>query len=839
MGFFGKALAGVGDTIKHAAGAASRPSPASARASGGDLTGATVTIQDRSVRVGAMFAEGGNARVYRASDVGTGAAVALKQSLLPVDDDALEPGPSADAQLAAARKEAETHQKFADHPNVVKLFGFDASRVVAASGAPAIQVLLMMELCEKSLVAHVQEAVERRQKRERLMNRGEKSDPNGGGGVGVPEPEALAIFASAARAVAAMHAASPPVCHRDVKPENLLLGADGAWKLCDFGSASVGETSLRTPAERLAAESDFAKNTTPAYRAPEMHDAHRWPSVGPPADAFALGCLLYQLLFARVPFGQEAKIPALSGALRFPSDRKPATPGGSAAATRAAGADDAAGPDASDETKRLVRELLATEPSARPETATLPRRAERIAAALGKDPAAPELEIEKPTGIAAPPATGPASTASNASSTAPGAEEETRAGWALFAEDGSAAYPFPPEATERASTERSERKEKAPRDVTIGGDASLGATTDGGGGDAAEGEGGRGVVGGGVAAGESSSGADPPDREGWADFDRDANEDASSSSPPRPEDAFPGAGPARLGSPAANPSVRGAPRVSRRLAPAAPSPFAPPTSEWATFEPAPVVAAAPARAPPAAPPPAALGFELEALRAALAEERGRTATLEAALAKTRAALKAQRAETARLRATLDERETTDRRAVVPALNATNATNAGPGPAAARELEPPEDVRGSSSSPGLFALRPPGSPLPAGGAARPRRPQRRDEPGRPRSASERRQPDAVRGGGGGGVSFSPPPEGVAGPRDGSGSGCAKSSRPTHRRARTEPQRLEAFDAFDGFGSGFGGFDESDGTDDDGLVVAVKSSEWTIRSPGAPKKGYEKL
>ena len=610
MGFFGKALAGVGDTIKHAAGAASRPSPASARASGGDLTGATVTIQDRSVRVGAMFAEGGNARVYRASDVGTGAAVALKQSLLPVDDDALEPGPSADAQLAAARKEAETHQKFADHPNVVKLFGFDASRVVAASGAPAIQVLLMMELCEKSLVAHVQEAVERRQERERLMNRGEKSDPNGGGGVGVPEPEALAIFASAARAVAAMHAASPPVCHRDVKPENLLLGADGAWKLCDFGSASVGETSLRTPAERLAAESDFAKNTTPAYRAPEMHDAHRWPSVGPPADAFALGCLLYQLLFARLPFGQEAKIPALSGALRFPSDRKPATPGKSAASARAAGADDAAGPDASDETKRLVRELLATEPSARPETATLPRRAERIAAALGgarEDPAAPEIEIEKPTGFPGTPATGPASTASNASSTAPGAEEETRAGWALFAEDGSAAYPFPPEATERASTERSERKEKTPRDVKIGGDASLGATSLGG--DAAEGEGGRGVVGGGVAAGESSSGADPPDREGWADFDRDANEDASSSSPPRPSpDAFPGAGPARLiGSPAANPSVRGPARLATSRARRALS-FAPPTSEWATFDPAPVVAAAP--------PPAALGFELERPRGA-------------------------------------------------------------------------------------------------------------------------------------------------------------------------------------------------------------------------------
>ena len=239
----------------------------------------------------------------------------------------------------------------------------------------------MMELCEKSLVAHVRgggEATETGATDEPRREIGPERRPD----VGVPEPEALAIFASAARAVAAMHAASP-VCHRDVKPENLLLGADGAWKLCDFGSASVGETSLRTPAERLAAESDFAKNTTPAYRAPEMHDAHRWPSVGPPADAFALGCLLYQLLFARLPFGQEAKIPALSGALRFPSDRKPATPGKSAASARAARADDAAGPDASDETKRLVRELLATEPSARPETATLPRRAERISAALG------------------------------------------------------------------------------------------------------------------------------------------------------------------------------------------------------------------------------------------------------------------------------------------------------------------------------------------------------------------------------------------------------------------------------------------------------------------------
>ena len=78
------------------------------------------------------------------------------------------------------------------------------------------------------------------------------------------------MFAAASRAVGYLHAQSPPLLHRDVKPENVLLSNDGAWKLCDFGSVSVGEMCLATPRERAVAESDVRKNTTPAYRAPEM-----------------------------------------------------------------------------------------------------------------------------------------------------------------------------------------------------------------------------------------------------------------------------------------------------------------------------------------------------------------------------------------------------------------------------------------------------------------------------------------------------------------------------------------------------------------------------------------
>ena len=57
---------------------------------------------------------------------------------------------------------------------------------------------------------------------------------------------------------------------RDFKAENLLLGQDGLWKLCDFGSTSTNHKCFEKPEEMGVEEDNIRKHTTPAYRAPEV-----------------------------------------------------------------------------------------------------------------------------------------------------------------------------------------------------------------------------------------------------------------------------------------------------------------------------------------------------------------------------------------------------------------------------------------------------------------------------------------------------------------------------------------------------------------------------------------
>ncbi|XP_010227060.1 PREDICTED: cyclin-G-associated kinase [Tinamus guttatus] len=255
-----------------------------------DFVGQTVEMGDMKLRVKRVIAEGGFAFVYEAQDLGSGKDYALKRLLSNEEE-----------KNKAIIQEVCFMKKLSGHPNIVQ-FCSAASIGKEESDTGQGEFLLLTELCKGQLVEFLK----------RVESRGPISCDT-----------VLKIFYQTCRAVQHMHKQKPPIMHRDLKVENLLISNQGTIKLCDFGSATTVAyyPDYNWSAQKRAlAEEEITRNTTPMYRAPEMIDLYSNFPIGEKQDIWALGCILYLLCFRQHPFEDGAKLRIVNGKYVIPQN---------------------------------------------------------------------------------------------------------------------------------------------------------------------------------------------------------------------------------------------------------------------------------------------------------------------------------------------------------------------------------------------------------------------------------------------------------------------------------------------------------------------------------------
>lgn len=119
------------------------------------------------------------------------------------------------ANLNTLRAEVDTMKTLRGNQCVVSYIDSHATKSPVNPGM--YEVYLLMEYCSRGGLIDFMNT--------RLQHR-------------LTESEVLNIMSQVCQGVAAMHALQPPLIHRDIKIENVLISKNGQFKLCDFGSVS-------------------------------------------------------------------------------------------------------------------------------------------------------------------------------------------------------------------------------------------------------------------------------------------------------------------------------------------------------------------------------------------------------------------------------------------------------------------------------------------------------------------------------------------------------------------------------------------------------------------------
>jgi AP2-associated kinase len=241
-------------------------------------TGSKFIINGKEYTEEKLIAEGGYGYVYEVSD-NRGNKYALKKMNI-----------LSNQQLQSIKKEVSIWKQISNNQNIVRMID---------SSQNEKEVDILMELCtEGSLLDYINNA---------------KGD--------ITEKDALRIIKEISNGLYAMHSQKPPIAHRDIKIENVLKFGNN-FKLCDFGSASTEVMIPQNESKQSLREKFdiYDKTTTFMYRPPEMVDEYSNYIVNEKVDIWALGCILFTILFKQQPFQDAQKLTIASADFYIPKE---------------------------------------------------------------------------------------------------------------------------------------------------------------------------------------------------------------------------------------------------------------------------------------------------------------------------------------------------------------------------------------------------------------------------------------------------------------------------------------------------------------------------------------
>jgi eukaryotic-like serine/threonine-protein kinase len=217
----------------------------------------SIEVLGERYQLGDPIGRGGMATIYRGQDMRMERVVAIK-----VLREVYSTDPKFVTRFQREAKAASSLQ----HPNIVQVYDY---------GQTDGNYFIVMELIEGTDL------------RRYLRSRGV-----------LAVDRAIIIAHDVALGLGAAHRRG--IVHRDVKPQNVLVGRDGSIKLTDFGIASVYKD---INAERLTTTGMTLG--TVQYYAPEQAQGE---IVSPAADVYALGIVMYEMLAGRTPFDGDTPV---------------------------------------------------------------------------------------------------------------------------------------------------------------------------------------------------------------------------------------------------------------------------------------------------------------------------------------------------------------------------------------------------------------------------------------------------------------------------------------------------------------------------------------------------